>query len=170
MIQKKSLKDAIQNPEIISVVGELIGPVSSDNNGLMTPTLYKFTNVFSASTERGKFIKLFNISQYGYGTFHLYSGDFVSNNPSTLYDAIITINNRSQSKLLVFIKAIKITSVILYIKYNTNNSIDVYVKIPDSAYTNCRLRWLSLSSNSSFTMVMAVEDSVSESELVKYEL
>lgn len=35
MIQKKSLKDAIQNPEIISVVGELIGTVTSEKNGLM---------------------------------------------------------------------------------------------------------------------------------------
>jgi hypothetical protein len=35
MIQKKSLKDAIQNPEIISVVGELIGTVDRYKNGLM---------------------------------------------------------------------------------------------------------------------------------------
>lgn len=28
MIQKKSLKDAIQNPEIISVVGELLNPLN----------------------------------------------------------------------------------------------------------------------------------------------
>lgn len=35
MIQKKSLKDAIQNPEIISVVGGLIGVVNSLKNGLM---------------------------------------------------------------------------------------------------------------------------------------
>ena len=35
MIQKKSLKDAIQNPEIISVVGGLIGTVNSSKDGLM---------------------------------------------------------------------------------------------------------------------------------------
>ena len=35
MIQKKSLKDAIQNPEIISVVGGLLPTVTSKNNGLM---------------------------------------------------------------------------------------------------------------------------------------
>lgn len=36
MIQKKSLKDAIQNPEIISVVGELIGIAASNKNGLVS--------------------------------------------------------------------------------------------------------------------------------------
>lgn len=34
MIQKKSLKEAIQNPEIISVVGGLIGLAASNKNGL----------------------------------------------------------------------------------------------------------------------------------------
>lgn len=34
MIQKKSLKEAIQNPEIISVVGGLIGLATSNKNGL----------------------------------------------------------------------------------------------------------------------------------------
>lgn len=41
MIQKKSLKDAIQNPEIISVVGELIGNVSQSKDGLATRVLFK---------------------------------------------------------------------------------------------------------------------------------
>lgn len=36
MIQKKSLKDAIQNPEIISVVGGLIGVATSTQNGLVS--------------------------------------------------------------------------------------------------------------------------------------
>lgn len=35
MIQKKSLKEAIQNPEIISVVGGLIGTATPTKNGLM---------------------------------------------------------------------------------------------------------------------------------------
>lgn len=35
MIQKKSLKDAIQNPEIISVVGGLIGIATPEKEGLM---------------------------------------------------------------------------------------------------------------------------------------
>ena len=34
MIQKKTLKEAIQNPEIISVVGGLIGNVSTEKSGL----------------------------------------------------------------------------------------------------------------------------------------
>ena len=34
MIQKKSLKDAIQNPEIISVVGELLPVVNGETKGL----------------------------------------------------------------------------------------------------------------------------------------
>ena len=41
MIQKKSLKEAIQNPEIISVVGGLIGLASPTKDGLASRTLYK---------------------------------------------------------------------------------------------------------------------------------
>lgn len=41
MIQKKTLKEAIQNPEIISVVGELIGNVSQSKVGLATSVLFK---------------------------------------------------------------------------------------------------------------------------------
>ena len=40
MIQKKSLKDAIQNPEIISVVGGLLPEATSKNKGLMTSSIY----------------------------------------------------------------------------------------------------------------------------------
>ena len=36
MIQKKTLKEAIKNPEIISVVGELIGIATSTQNGLVS--------------------------------------------------------------------------------------------------------------------------------------
>ena len=41
MIQKKSLKDAIQNPEIISVVGELLPIVSRDSKGLVGSQYYQ---------------------------------------------------------------------------------------------------------------------------------
>ena len=41
MIQKKSLKDAIQNPEIISVVGGLLPEATSKNKGLM-PSKYPY--------------------------------------------------------------------------------------------------------------------------------
>ena len=47
MIQKKSLKDAIQNPEIISVVGGLIGIANKDKGGLMSPFLYNSLFTFS---------------------------------------------------------------------------------------------------------------------------
>ena len=40
MIQKKSLKEAIQNPEIISVVGELLPEASLTNKGTITPSIY----------------------------------------------------------------------------------------------------------------------------------
>lgn len=43
MIQKKSLKDAIQNPEIISVVGGLIGVATTEKNGLYPSTEVKKT-------------------------------------------------------------------------------------------------------------------------------
>lgn len=40
MIQKKSLKDAIQNPEIISVVGGLIGNATLTKGGLATSNMF----------------------------------------------------------------------------------------------------------------------------------
>lgn len=43
MIQKKSLKDAIQNPEIISVIRGLIGTANNDKNGLMSSESFKKT-------------------------------------------------------------------------------------------------------------------------------
>ena len=39
MIQKKSLKDAIQNPEIISVVGELLPVATNTQKGLMSQNM-----------------------------------------------------------------------------------------------------------------------------------
>ena len=50
MIQKKSLKDAIQNPEIISVVGELINPlifreaISTSENDILFNKLSAISN------------------------------------------------------------------------------------------------------------------------------
>ena len=43
MIQKKSLKDAIQNPEIISVVGGLIGIATPEKEGLMNKMRADYT-------------------------------------------------------------------------------------------------------------------------------
>lgn len=41
MIQKKSLKDAIQNPEIISVVGGLLPEATAERSGKMSSDYYK---------------------------------------------------------------------------------------------------------------------------------
>lgn len=63
MIQKKSLKDAIQNPEIISVVGGLLPMATLTGNGLMS--LEDKQNMFkSMPTSGGKLIQIASVKRY----------------------------------------------------------------------------------------------------------
>lgn len=72
MIQKKSLKDAIQNPEIISVVGGLLPLASKEQNGLMSKS--------------DKIIQFKNIKSGNYPLFKiLYSTEYWSRNVSFIY-------------------------------------------------------------------------------------
>ena len=68
MIQKKSLKDAIQNPEIISVVGGLIGVATDDKDGLMPQGSYRKRNQLSGD------IDLNEIMDNGYYSLSSLSG------------------------------------------------------------------------------------------------
>ena len=62
MIQKKSLKDAIQNPEIISVVGELL-PLATDNaKGLMSSIAFIFSSTKVDNNSNGGVINTLNFS------------------------------------------------------------------------------------------------------------
>ena len=57
MIQKKSLKDAIQNPEIISVVGGLIGTANTNQNGLQSKDGFFFRGNINAGSNLDDYVK-----------------------------------------------------------------------------------------------------------------
>ena len=152
------------------VVGGLIPEATKTNKGLMTPYLAGLTVTHSVTVKSGDFVKLFTVRQFGIGTFQLFSGDFVANNPSTLYNAFITVNNRSQGNLNLVVMGVKATSATIYAKWNSDNSIDVYVKMPNAAYVICNLSWILQSTSYHFTTKMEIVNSVSETELTKYQL
>lgn len=79
MIQKKSLKDAIQNPEIISVVGELLPEFSeSKSKGLSTLTNGgRITKTITGSTGEKKILILKNFGGGPVVEINIYSGGTV---------------------------------------------------------------------------------------------
>ena len=58
MIQKKSLKEAIQNPEIISVVGGLIGTATTNKDGLKPKYEAAIQNVNVSTISSGLYTKI----------------------------------------------------------------------------------------------------------------
>ena len=152
-------------------MGGLLPEVTEAKNGLMSASLFRLERQYNASgLKSGAFVKLFNIKQYGMGLFYLNAGDFVSNNPNSLFSGFVNINNRSQGKESVYFKSLNFYGVILYTKWNSDNSVDVYVKIPSVSYVCCHLRWISLIEDYRVTMGMKVDESIQESELSKIEL
>lgn len=160
----------MSSEQVSKVVGGLLPEASKTNKGLMTPYLAGLTVTHSVTVKSGDFVKLFTVRQFGIGTFQLFSGDFVANNPSTLYNAFITVNNRSQGNLNLVVMGVKATSATIYAKWNSDNSIDVYVKMPNAAYVICNLSWILQSTSYHFTTKMEIVNSVSETELTKYQL
>lgn len=57
MIQKKSLKDAIQNPEIISVVGGLIGTANANQDGLLSKDGFYYRGNINAGSNLDDYVK-----------------------------------------------------------------------------------------------------------------
>ena len=150
----------------------LLPEASNDKKGLMPASMYMVDKQYSTSgMESGSFVKLFNIKQYGLGCFYLFAGNFTDNNSSTLFSGFVSINNRSQGAQNIHINALKFYGMVLYTKRNTDNSADVYVKMPSSPYLWCSLRWIALDNSYDYvTMHMEVDESISESELTKVEL
>ena len=118
MIQKKFLKDAIQNPEIISVVGGLLGTASSTTNGLMSSSTYKKTAIsqkkaFSIESSEEE---LKNISETG-----LYDIVGCKIFGSTKYGQLFHLQGEYTFQLL-FIGSVQQESIpSLYIRYKTVN-------------------------------------------------
>ena len=117
MIQKKFLKDAIQNPEIISVVGVLLGTASSTTNGLMSSSTYKKTVISQKkafSTESSE-EELKNISETG-----LYDIVGCKIFGTTKYGQLFHLQGKYTFQLL-FIGSTQESIPSLYIRYKTVN-------------------------------------------------
>ena len=119
MIQKKSLKDAIQNPEIISVVGGLLGTASSTTNGLMSSSTYKKTAISQKkafSTESSE-EELKNISETG--LYDILGCEIFG---SAKYGQLFHLQSKYTFQLL-FVGSVKESIPSLYIRYKTVNSV-----------------------------------------------
>lgn len=117
MIQKKSLKDAIQNPEIISVVGGLLGTASSTTNGLMSSSTYKETVISQKkafSTESSE-EELKNISETG--LYDILGCEIFG---SAKYGQLFHLQAKYTFQLL-FIGSTQESIPSLYIRYKTVN-------------------------------------------------
>lgn len=121
MIQKKSLKDAIQNPEIISVVGGLIGKATSSKDGLLPKTLSCISNISS------KIIKIKFPDSFTSWSF-IVSGSY--NYSPFLYIVSISdskgvlISNNINNNILFYI-ANDNTNLVIYPKSLNNCNINV---------------------------------------------
>lgn len=89
MIQKKTLKEAIQNPEIISVVGGLIGKTSQTKDGLMPSKLAAIecyltgeNNVIEISLDQLYRTEIYNVTVYRDSNNCLYQCVFSPYNPA----------------------------------------------------------------------------------------
>ena len=108
MIQKKSLKDAIQNPEIISVVGGLLPVANNTQNGLIDKT---FVPLVVSDFSTPKYLRI--SKKQGLSFFLRYHGSGVNSN---LY--YISMTN-SPKKTCAIKKVVIIESGnILYAKEN----------------------------------------------------
>ena len=107
MIQKKSLKDAIQNPEIISVVGGLLPISDFEHNGLMNAGRAFFINQEDIKLDNNKYNDLnslhVNLKQ---GLFFFRCNTNIPNAPSDSIGFIIHMqrsngNDQSASQFVL---------------------------------------------------------------------
>ena len=136
MIQKKSLKDAIQNPEIISVVGELIGTVTTEKSGLYPKDkVYLIDELIQKDMrlydESGNYVEIltiqkeqnetsfnsaiFQIQNTFYGAYH-----------SAVVDRYFTISKAVKS--IIISKAVQGGIFDLY-SYDDGTLVHIYAKI-----------------------------------------
>lgn len=90
MIQKKSLKDAIQNPEIISVVGELLPEATITSNGILSNKLRACLN-YPLMNNGSVYNKIYELTGFNGTVNCIFAiGRDNSNNLSNLF---MTFNN-----------------------------------------------------------------------------
>lgn len=148
------------------VVGGLIGTATPSKNGLISSELYSYVSSYAPATQSGKFTHLFKIELYHHVCFYLKFGSVTSTYLSNC--SIIDLQNRSASSLSVIIGKITIFSnqlePNLYVRKNSDNSIDVFVKQVIADYPMVRLSLIFCSGGWSYSGKVS---DVSESELTK---
>ena len=147
-------------------MGGLIGVATPSKSGLISSELYSYVSSYSPSTQSGKFTHLFKIGLYQHVCFYLKFGSVTSTYLSNC--SIIDLQNRSASSISVILGNITIFSnelePNLYVRKNSDNSIDVFVKQIIAEYPTVRLSLIFCSGGWSYSGVVS---DVSESELTK---
>ena len=118
MIQTKTLKEALKDPGVIEVVGELLGTASSTTNGLMSSSTYKKTAISQKkgfSTESSE-EELKNISETG--LYDILGCEIFG---SAKYGQLFHLQSKYTFQLL-FVGSAKESIPSLYIRYKTVNS------------------------------------------------
>ena len=106
MIQKKSLKDAIQNPEIISVVGGLLPIATRSQNGFLPKSRGSVHKSFSSGVVALKFNDIYSLQPFFIATYHNGRYGCTLFNPS-LYKDTETCKaiNLGNCPIKIFVKA-----------------------------------------------------------------
>lgn len=165
MIQKKSLKEAIQNPEIISVVGGLLPAVTDYNNGLNTKENYRIRirQTDAVATLSGYYkLATIIINEFYAGLIQT-----VANN-SNLYHVCIS-NHSSNYSARVKMLSGKSDSVANFYYSGTlgAGTVTLYVKIANTSWKQLSHLPLMLRYNQAEALELEDVESFSESELTQ---
>ena len=129
MIQKKSLKDAIQNPEIISVVGGLLPEATNENKGLMSTYKSQYSNILiQPSAGSTRYVKIASIHKINTeGVYSHLSALIIGGNNYVGHTAvsIVSLYDHMGSMKTTINKLIGVNNI-GYVK--NGDSIDIYVQ------------------------------------------
>lgn len=147
-------------------VGGLIGTATSSKDGLISSNLYSYVSSYSPASQSGKFTHLFKLNLYQHVCFYLKIGNVTSTYLSNC--SIIDLQNRSAATVSVISGYITIFSnqleLSLYVRKNSDSSIDVFVKQVTADYLTVKLSLIFCSGGWSYSGKVS---DVSESELTK---
>lgn len=129
MIQKKSLKEAIQNPEIISVVGGLLPTVTEKKNGLATISMYNCLPKPLVANTVYEYVKICSINNIAVGSILYTLGN---QDTGIRFCGIIDITASNNSGGNIKIKLTKLSGLIdsvqMYYKKNASGGYDLAIK------------------------------------------
>ena len=147
-------------------MGGLIGTATSSKDGLISSNLYSYVSSYAPATQSEKFTHLFKLDLYQHVCIYLKIGSVTSTYLSN--SSIIDIQNRSASSVSVIVGKTTIFSnqlePNLYVRKNSDSSIDVFVKQVTADYPTVRLSLIYCSGGWLYSGKVS---NVSESELTK---